>query len=113
MQLKDESAYEKLFEDDDCQSNDEHTYGSSANPLSLSSRTGSSNNQNGSVHEFTGSFIYQEFSVSNGEESMSINVDDVLNHDLSHNTQNLVDEKDIQVISIPEIKPIISREGMR
>ena len=42
VQLKDESSYEKLF--DDCEENDEPTEGSSVNPLSLSSRTGSSNN---------------------------------------------------------------------
>ena len=44
----------------------------------------------------------------------SINVDHILSNDASHHSaEPFIVEKDVQFSSIPEIKPIISREGIR
>lgn len=111
--LKDESKFEKLF--DDCWEDD-------SLPTADCDRKGSM------VMSFTSgpnfgnsSLLDSSFHYLEQPEEETINVDDVLNHENSSpTTQTIFDDNEMvsyysgeATSSVPEIKPIISREGLR
>ena len=111
MQLKDESKYQNLFDESDDEHDNEDTQNSSEyNPLACSGKSAVSYHTE-SVYESSVCFNAYDNS-SNSEDS--INVDCILSNDLTQSfAMPFIVEKDVQFSSIPEIKPIISREGVR
>lgn len=105
IQLRDETKFEKLFDDEYEQCNDFSTEQLSGTHMSSSNQTPSCNDCSISL------FHYENF--SSYEEN--INVDDILNNETSQNLQPpaLAEDQDFAVQSIPEIKPVVSREGLR
>jgi hypothetical protein len=110
VQLKDESKYPNLFDESDDDDNEDTQNSSEYNPLAQSHKSAVSYHTE-SMYE--SSVYFNAYDNSSNSED-SINVDCILSNDLTQSfAMPFIVEKDVQFCSIPEIKPIISREGVR